>query len=155
MILLGLMVELSRRVRRDATEKLTRQMLQRLTVVMNQYQDQHGRLPAVTPLLSGDASPGESELATAARRNSADLLIALRLPVNDPVFGPQMVKTADGLVVLADPWGTPVVFMAQQNPLIGMAPGDRFFFFSAGPDHQLHSREDNLYSYEETSSQSP
>jgi hypothetical protein len=49
---------------------------------------------------------------------------------------------------LDDAWGGPVVFMAHQHPSIGMAPGDRPFFFSAGPDGRYLSREDNLYSYE-------
>jgi hypothetical protein len=43
----------------------------------------------------------------------------------------------------------PIVFMPAMNPAIGMAPQNRRFFFSAGPDRNFLTQEDNLYSYEE------
>jgi hypothetical protein len=51
--------------------------------------------------------------------------------------------------VLTDPWGTPYVFMPHQNPLVGLAPQDRPFFFSAGPDRRFLSKDDNVYGYEQ------
>ncbi len=50
---------------------------------------------------------------------------------------------------LRDPWGSPIVYMPAMHPLIGMAPDNRPFFFSAGPDRQYLTQDDNLYSYEE------
>jgi hypothetical protein len=47
-----------------------------------------------------------------------------------------------------DAWGGPVAFMPQHHPAIGMAGGDRPFFFSPGPDGLYRTRPDNLYSYE-------
>jgi type II secretory pathway pseudopilin PulG len=52
-------------------------------------------------------------------------------------------------VTLRDAWGDPIVFMAHDNAVIGMASRDHpSFFFSAGPDHKYLTRDDNLYSYE-------
>ena len=51
-------------------------------------------------------------------------------------------------VNVLDAWGSPIVYMPSQHPLIGMAAGDRSFFFSAGPDRKYLTRQDNLYSYE-------
>jgi hypothetical protein len=47
-----------------------------------------------------------------------------------------------------DAWGTPIVFMPAMHRQIGMAPGNEWFFFSAGPDRQYLTRDDNQYSYE-------
>ena len=51
-------------------------------------------------------------------------------------------------VNVLDAWGSPIAYMPSQHPLIGMAAGDRSFFFSAGPDRRYLTRQDNLYSYE-------
>src|SRR5947208_2853468 len=45
-------------------------------------------------------------------------------------------------VTLHDPWGSPIVFMPRQHPLIGLAPIDKPFFFSAGPDRRFLTRDD-------------
>jgi hypothetical protein len=49
---------------------------------------------------------------------------------------------------IRDAWGTPIVFMPSMHRQIGMAPGQEWFFFSAGPDRQFLTRDDNQYSYE-------
>ena len=41
--------------------------------------------------------------------------------------------------------------MPSKHPLVGTAPNDRFFFFSAGPDRLYLTQGDNLYSYEDLS----
>jgi hypothetical protein len=51
-------------------------------------------------------------------------------------------------VNVLDAWGSPIVYMPSQHEKIGMASGDRSFFFSAGPDRRYLTRQDNLYSYE-------
>jgi type II secretory pathway pseudopilin PulG len=155
-ILLGLMVDLANRVRRNSADKLTRQVLQQLTALMDNYLDHNeGQLPPVAPIVSGSAVPDESVLQTDARRNNADFLRYLRAQSNfaapgdrGSVFAGLPLSLYDD-VTLRDPWGSPIVFMPRQNPQIGMAPGDRFFFFSAGPDRKFLTRDDNLYSYEE------
>jgi len=38
--------------------------------------------------------------------------------------------------------------MPAMHRQIGMAPGNEWFFFSAGPDRQYLTRDDNQYSYE-------
>jgi hypothetical protein len=35
------------------------------------------------------------------------------------------------------------------HPSVGMAPDNRFFLFSAGPDRRYLTRDDNLYSYDQ------
>jgi type II secretory pathway pseudopilin PulG len=155
-IVLGLMINMANRVRREATDQLTRKVLDRLTVLMVQYQKQNGDSPPpVQPLVEGRKLLSEPALAVLARQNNADFVRYLHLtgvakesPAgDDPLTGSFGRSSADA-GVLEDPWGSPIVFMARQNPAIGMAPGDAFFFFSAGPDRQFLTREDNVYSYE-------
>jgi type II secretory pathway pseudopilin PulG len=62
-------------------------------------------------------------------------------------FGDLPISSYDE-VTLRDAWGSPIVFMPQQHPAIGMAPHNPSFFFSAGPDGKYLTRDDNLYSYE-------
>ena len=52
-------------------------------------------------------------------------------------------------VTLHDAWGGLIIFMPSQHPAIGMAPADKPFFCSPGPDRKFLTRDDNLYSYEE------
>ena len=53
-------------------------------------------------------------------------------------------------VQLRDAWGSPIVFMPTKHPWVGTAPRTRSaFFFSAGPDRQYLTQDDNLYSYED------
>jgi type II secretory pathway pseudopilin PulG len=189
MIVLGMMINLSNRVRKQSAEKVTREMLSRLTVLMAQYQNQYGQLPPITPLLAGDsARPDEASLLASALQNSNDycrylhlqprasggddpIASALHSSPSSPVTGNRLPDDAiphdtaphdmvphdtaphDMVphdMVLEDAWGSPIVFMAHQHPAVGMAPGDHFFFFSAGQDRKYLTREDNLYSYEET-----
>jgi prepilin-type N-terminal cleavage/methylation domain-containing protein len=159
-IILGLMVDLANRVRRTSADKLTRQLLQQLNALMDNYlEHSNGQLPPVTPFLETMPIPDEPALQIAAAQNNADFVRYLRtqsdlsMPTKSitdkqDVFAGLPLNLYDE-VTLHDPWGSPIVFMPRQHPLIGMAPGDKFFFFSAGPDRRFLSRQDNLYSYEE------
>jgi type II secretory pathway pseudopilin PulG len=149
MMVLGLAVNLSARLRDDALQRRTRGQLQQLTAAVARYAADHdGRLPEVTPLVDpaaavvapADVTPtGDPPAVTErARQNRADVRRALGL--GEPAPG--------GPDPLTDPWGSPIVLLPRQNPAIGMAPGDRFFFVSAGPDRRFLTRADNLYSYD-------
>ncbi len=181
-IVLGLMVDLANRVRRNSSDRLTRQLLQQLTALMDNYLDHNGnQLPPVTLFLEPGPVPDEAALQSTARRNNADLVRFLRgqsnlthpttaeTPISDKsqsntdpsdlarrqdIFAGLPLSLYDE-VTLHDPWGSPIIFMPHQHPLLGMAPGDKFFFFSAGPDRKFLSREDNLYSYEESQDSPP
>lgn len=153
MILLGLMINLSNRVRRESADKMTRKVLAQLTVMMAQYRKQNlDTLPPVTSLIDASNVLSESILQATAVRNSSDVVLFLKLQsaVSDKTASNNPLKGCliDG--VMLDPWGSPIVFMPAQNPAIGMAPSDAFFFFSAGPDRQFLTREDNVYSYEQS-----
>ena len=173
-IVFGLMVDLARRVRRNSADRLTRQLLQQLTALMENYTEHNdGQLPPVTPFFPSGTSLDEAELQATARANNADFVRLLRgqtdltRPTTAAVAAPAAPSARDLLrgrpqdlfsglplslyneVTLHDPWGSPIVFMPRQHPLIGMAPGDRFFFFSAGPARRFLTRDDNLYSYED------
>ncbi len=155
MILLGMMNKLATRVRRASAEKVTRQILARLTVLMDQYQRQYDALPPVTPVVSDGQTPVENNMPAAALANDADVVRYLGLKnlgrqkpqADDPLLR-SLQLTGAGVPVVLDPWGSPVVFMPRQHPAIGMAPDDACFFFSAGPDKLFLTREDNVYSYE-------
>jgi type II secretory pathway pseudopilin PulG len=154
-IVLGLMINLANRVRRESTDQVTRQVLARLTVLMEQYQKRYDGLPPVQPLVEGAKPPGEPALALLARQNNADFVRYLHLTgvAKGPAAGDDPLAESFGRSptdagVLEDPWGSPIVFMPRQHPAIGMAPNDTFFFFSAGPDRLFLTREDNVYSYE-------
>ena len=148
MMVLGLVVNLANRERSDALDRRTRRQLQRLAVAVGRYAAAHGgALPAVTPLVDPDPTAELSERAvhSAAVLNADAVRRALGWPPPaDPSTDP-----------LADPWGTPIAFMPRQSPLIGMAPGDRFFFVSAGPDRQFLTRADNVYSYDDPAAPTP
>jgi type II secretory pathway pseudopilin PulG len=156
MIVLGMMINLSKRVRSESADKATRLMLSRLTVLLAQYNTTYGDYPPIAPFIPDGQHPTEQSLQAAAVANNADLVRWLDLKSlasknrnsDDPLF--TSLRQVDGkATLLEDPWGTPVVFMRRQNPAIGMAPGDAFFLLSAGPDKLYLTREDNLYSYED------
>ena len=200
-IVLGLMVSLAWDVRRQSSERLTKDLLRKLHVMMNQYTERHKRVPQVTAFIetgsdagpvgvrsatasaagSGqllrrkaerataepsrpggpiplrtreDDLPDEASLLAAAEQNNREIVQVLRNEAAAPqpeLFGPVGGATYDD-VALRDAWGTPIVFMAGQHPAIGMALGNRPFFFSAGPDRRFRTLEDNLYSYEQGTS---
>jgi len=153
-IVLGLMVSLAREVRRRSAEQLTRSLL-------GQYQNHNaGQLPPVEPLFAGSAIPDLAGLDEAARRNNRQLVAILKQDVRQRVtdvdtgidpFQDLPISVYDHYSI-RDAWGWPIVFMPGQHPLIGMAPSkkgqDQAFFFSAGPDRNYLTRDDNLYSYE-------
>jgi hypothetical protein len=173
-ILLGLMVSLAWDVRRQSSERLTKELLIKLDSLMGQYVTAHKQLPRVTPLVAQAAQtdpptepglhpprPGEEELPdeetllAAAELNNRDFVLALRAEASaqpavasPELFGPLSGPMYDE-VTLRDAWGTPIVFMPAMHPAIGMALGNRPFFLSAGPDRKFRTLEDNLYSYEQ------
>ena len=140
-IILGLMVSLARDVRNRSADRVTKDLLRKLDRMMMAYQERYdGGVPPVTALIPEGPTPAEEpDLARAAAKNNADVEQAFRIQA-DP---------RDPQPTFFDAWGHPVVFMPRQHPAIGMAGGDRFFFFSPGPDGLFLTREDNLYSYEE------
>jgi type II secretory pathway pseudopilin PulG len=154
MIILGMMMNMANRVRRGLAEKLTRQVLADLNRSMNEYQLKYKQLPPIAKFaLPPGSDQNEPALQILAKQNNADFVRYLKLSavakpghLGDDPLAESFRRSGSG--VLEDPWGSPIVFMPGQDPLIGMAPGDAFFFFSAGPDGKYLSREDNVYSYE-------
>jgi hypothetical protein len=154
MVILGLAINMAKRIREESADRLTRQTLQRLAQMMDNYITAHdGNLPEITPLLS-TAHLDDATLVKSAELNNAAFLHCLHLlpvlptdrSVSEVFIG--LRWKSPGQPILEDPWGTPIVFMPRQSPVIGMAPGDRPFFFSAGPDRNFLTKQDNLYSYE-------
>jgi hypothetical protein len=156
-ILLGLMVSLARWVRHTSAVDLTKTLLRRLDGLMVQYQAHHNKLPNVMPFIdAGNPDPDEKTLQKIAMENNRQVLAALRsddaTKISPDAFNGLPYAVYD-LTTLRDAWGTPIVFMPAMHPAIGMAPQNRWFFFSAGPDRRFLTQEDNLYSYEESSGQ--
>ena len=171
-ILLGLMVSLAWDVRRQSSERLTKDLLLKLDVLMGQYLARYKQLPQVTPLVEGivagaaasqpatrpaeDELPDEDTLLSSSELNNRDFVQALRgeaaAAASPGPFAPAVGGVYDELT-LRDAWGTPIVFMPAMHPSIGMALGNRPFFFSAGPDRLFRTLEDNLYSYEQGASE--
>ena len=150
-IVLGLMVSLARYVRRRSADELTRKMLVNLHAAMVEYTRQYGPL-VVPPLLDPkETRPVVDELALerAALANNRQLVQVLRAhkDLSDKAFRDLPLSLYDE-ATLRDAWGTPIVFMPGMHRLVGMAPGNEWFFFSAGPDRQYLTRDDNHYSYE-------
>lgn len=165
-IVLGLMVSLARYVRDRSAQQLTRDLLRQLDVLMTQYTTRGGgQSPQVPPLLGAQPAtrPIEAILITrAALRNNEQVVRALVAgmtpagmtvdPKDDPFLQHPNSVYDPKARTLRDSWGSPIVFMPGQHPLIGLAPSrlgkDQSFFFSAGPDRNYLTRDDNLYSYE-------
>ena len=172
-IVLGLMVSLAWDVRRQSSERLTKDLLVKLDALMAQYITHHKQMPQVTPLVESfgiarragpgpkqpsrltmrpaeEELPDEESLLAAAELNNRDFVRALRSEggASPELFGPLAGPMYDE-VTLRDAWGTPIVFMPAMHPAIGMALGNRPFFLSAGPDRTFRTLEDNLYSYEQ------
>ena len=150
-IILGLMVSLARSVRSASAQELTKDLLHKLDVLMDQYEARFRALPNIAPFIPDNpAGMSEATLQHNAYQNNRQLVAVLRAQagLNDQSFGglPDAIYND---AVLRDAWGSPIIYMPGMNPLIGMAPRDRRFFFSAGPDGKYLTQEDNLYSYEE------
>ena len=165
-IVLGLMVSLARDVRTRSAERLTKDLLGRLDTLVGQYtrslpktlpEDQRRLYPIIRPLLDAETttkpSSDEIRLRDNAAANNRELVRTLKsqMDLASGAFSDLSIANYNEVNVL-DAWGSPMVYMPHQHPLIGMAGGDRSFFFSAGPDRKYLTRQDNLYSYEAASS---
>jgi len=156
-IVLGLMVSLARDVRTRSADRLTKDLLARLDTLVEQYrrplrtlpEDQRRMYPAVQPLVTPQGPNDESRLRDNAAANNRELIRTLKsqMDLSAGPFSDLSIANYNEVNVL-DAWGSPIVYMPSQHPLIGMAGGDRSFFFSAGPDRRYLTRQDNLYSYE-------
>jgi Tfp pilus assembly protein PilE len=153
-IVLGVMVSLARYVRNALAVEVTKDLLHRMDSLVQQYMVRHeGHVPVVTafvpPVLPAQQLPAEDVLQRTAEENNRSFVLALRTDglLADETFSglPQSIYND---AMLRDAWGTPIVFMPAMHEGIGMAPQDKPFFFSAGPDQRFLSQENNLYSYE-------
>jgi len=160
MIVFILMVSLANRVRGVSADNVTKAALRRLEDALAQYRKHaNGALPAVTPLVApivggGPAArPDEAALRAAAAANNQDVVRALRAGGGGGFSAKLAAELPASLYddrTVRDAWGSPIAFLPKFDPDIGMALGDRPFFVSAGPDRRYLTREDNLYSYEES-----
>lgn len=167
-VVLGLMVSLARYVRDRSSQQLTRELLSELDGMLDQYRKANaGQLPPVPPIALPDTTADkmtaadERALLDSCKHNNEALIHCLQWDyrarqrsgqtVGKDPFEDQPPSVYDHLT-LRDAWGSPIVLMPTQHPLIGMAPSaagqDQPFFFSAGPDRRYLTRDDNLYSYE-------
>ena len=152
-IVLGLMVSLARYVRRRSAEELTRRILVNLHSAMLDYVQQNPQqgAPGFEPLIDprDPKAPDEVSLQRTALNNNRQFVQFFRAQKGLPgkAFRDLPLSIYDEATV-RDAWGTPIVFMGAMHRQIGMAPGNEWFFFSAGPDRQYLTRDDNQYSYE-------
>lgn len=149
-IVLGLMVSLAHHVRDASAEELTRDILRGLDDAMAAYVNHNQTIPAIPEFIAPGAQlPSERSLQQSAERNNEAFVLALKSEnlLGGGVFSTLSIAYFDEARV-RDAWGSPIVFMSQMNPAIGMNPKG-WFFFSAGPDRQYLTREDNLYSYDQ------
>ena len=151
-IVMGLMSSLARRVRAQSAETVTKSLLRSLDLLMTQYQARYQQLPTIPVLLPDNLKESqlleESALQGAALRNNREMLRVLRSQLGVAGAFADQPASIYNEQTLRDAWGTPIVFMSAFHPSIGTAPGNRFFFLSAGPDGHFLTRDDNLYSYE-------
>jgi hypothetical protein len=161
-IVLGLMVSLARDVRNRSAERLTKDLLRRLDLLVAQYKardlkgltdEEKKAYPVVHPLLGVEPIDigDEARQRENALANNRELIRTLktRVDLSGTAFSDLSIANYNE-VNLLDAWGSPIVYMPHQHPLVGMAAGDQGFFFSAGPDRRYLTRQDNLYSYEGT-----
>jgi type II secretory pathway pseudopilin PulG len=149
-IVLGLMVSLAHHVRDASAEELTRDILRGLDDAMANYVRHNDTIPPVPEFITpGAPLPTEPALQRFAEGNNKAFVLALKSEglLTGGVFSNLSIAYFDEVHV-RDAWGSPIVFMSQMNPVIGMNPKG-WFFFSAGPDRQYLTREDNLYSYDQ------
>jgi type II secretory pathway pseudopilin PulG len=148
-IVLGLMISLARHVRRSSADQLTKDILHQLDQAMAIYIHRNDDMPPVVPALIDDSHgmPSEAMLQQAARLNNQSVIHLLKSEglLNGRLTDVPYANYDE--VYVCDSWGSPIVFMPQPHPAIGMnAKG--WFFFSAGPDGRYLTRDDNLYSYD-------
>jgi type II secretory pathway pseudopilin PulG len=159
-IVLGLMVSLAHYVRNRSARELTVAELRRLADLMDDYMQTNGGHPPVVPpvIAPGPGPYDEGEVRRDAKANNMAFVRILREQSqwSTSPGGNKLANVIEGLpvgsfdeVTLHDAWGGLIIFMPAQHPAIGMAPADKPFFCSPGPDRQFLTREDNLYSYEE------
>jgi hypothetical protein len=169
-VVLGLMVSLARYVRDRSAQTLTQDLLKQLDGLMAQYLEQNKYVPQFSPrglkieplIPAGAAAAREEDAAMlrAAKANNAQTIALLKDfyrahrtgPTDLPDPFEKLPISVYDRGTLRDAWGSPIVFMAGQHQLIGLAPSrewpDQYFFFSAGPDKRYLTRDDNVYSYE-------
>ena len=166
-IVLGLMVSLARYVRERAAVALTKELLRQLDDLATQYAQRNGgQLPTVTPFppptvqpsgkpaverLDESNPPDRRALLGAALENNRRFVSVLKAESGSSAALNSLPLSMYNDVVLRDAWGSPIVFMPSKHPLVGTAPNNRYFFFSAGPDRLYLTQDDNLYSYEDLS----
>src|SRR5437867_1409260 len=146
-IVLGLMVSLARYVRNRSATQLTREILANLNEAMARYVETYSAKPHVPLLVDSADLPDEQTLLRAAELNNRRFVAQMKNHLVGP-FWWSLPGTVYDHAMLRDAWGTPIVLMPAKHNAIGMASGNKSFFFSAGPDRLYHTREDNLYSYE-------
>ena len=163
-IVLGLMVSLARDVRSRSADRLTKDILRKLDVLVDQYRDKalpniprkdRRKFPVVHPFI-GNGPFDESQLQANALANNKELVRTLKMYI-DLSAGPlnELSIANYNEVTIVDAWGSPIVYMPQQHPAVGMAATNSSFFFSAGPDRKYLTRSDNLYSYETPGAEEP
>jgi len=145
-IVLGLMVSLARYVRRRSAEDLTRKVLVNLHTAMLQYTRQNGT-PEIPPI-ADDRVLDEQSLRDKAEASNRQFVQFFRAhkELATKAFRDLPLPVYDDATI-RDAWGSPILFMPAMHKQVGQSP-DGWFFFSAGPDRQYLTRDDNQYSYE-------
>jgi type II secretory pathway pseudopilin PulG len=131
-IVLGVMVSLARYVRATSAERITQQVLRQLDVCLRSYFARPLELPPGVEW----PPPTADEAAWAAFAQQSEPVVRQLLNVDEPV---------------TDAWGRPIGYLPNERAEIGMAPRDRPFCFSPGPDGRYLTQDDNLYSYDQLS----
>jgi hypothetical protein len=153
-IVLGLMASLANYVRARSADTLTRQLLGRLQAILAEY---HGpeydslqaALRSVPPLIGSEQDArNEATLRGRAQRNSTEFVRIFRQKTRPAVFQGLPAALYDQ-AMLRDAWGTPVAYFHPGAANIDIAPQQRAFFLSAGPDRKFTTTRDNLYGYDE------
>lgn len=150
-IVLGLMVDLAGYVRKRSASELTRRLLGDLDRVVDRYLASYRTpIPVADPLPGDGELPDEDTLLALAIKDNAQFVRVLKREgeFTSDLFASLPLSIYDS-AHLRDAWGTPIVYLPRAHRMIGMAPQNRGFFFSAGPDRQFRTRDDNLYSYEQ------
>lgn len=135
-VVMGLMVSLARYVRTNAAEQVTRRTLGELQARLDQYYQRFG------------VYPKGQELPEQVDEKSVDVWAQQTEPMWVTALGKGLGEASE-VVPTRDAWGKTIGYLMHHHPFIGMAPQNRPFFFSAGPDAQYLTRQDNFYSYEQ------